>query len=142
MLEAMNIVISFYLAHPWALIPTVYLIMSFVAFVAYAVDKRAAKRGEWRTPESTLHTLELLCGWPGAWLAQRLLRHKSVKTSFRIVFFMMVALNLAVLAYVIYGMTFGEQSFSIRLVQSNIPVRKYNQWANNLGREIVFRASR
>ena len=36
----------------------------------------------------------------------------------------------------------GEQSFSIRLVQSNIPVRKYNQWANNLSREIVFQASR
>ena len=36
----------------------------------------------------------------------------------------------------------GEQSFSIRLVQSNIPVRKYNQWANTLSREIVFRASR
>ena len=36
----------------------------------------------------------------------------------------------------------GEQSFSIRLVQSNIPVRKYNQWANNLSREIVLQASR
>ena len=36
----------------------------------------------------------------------------------------------------------GEQSFSIRLVQSNIPVRKYNQRANNLSREIVLQASR
>ena len=36
----------------------------------------------------------------------------------------------------------GEQSFSIRLVQSNIPVRKYNQWADNLAREIVVQASR
>ena len=36
----------------------------------------------------------------------------------------------------------GDQSFSIRLVQSNISVRKYNQWVNNLSREIVFRASR
>ena len=75
---------------------------------------RAAKRGAWRTPESTLHTLELLCGWPGAWLAQRLLRHKSVKTSFRVVFFLMVVLNLAALAYVIYGMTSGDWSFSRR----------------------------
>ena len=85
-----------------------------VTFAAYAADKRAAKRGAWRTPESTLHTLELLCGWPGAWLAQRLLRHKSVKTSFRIVFFLMVVLNLAALAYVIYGMTSGDWSFSRR----------------------------
>ena len=35
----------------------------------------------------------------------------------------------------------GEQSFSIRPVQSNIPVRKYDQWVNNLSREIVFQAS-
>ena len=73
----MNGIISWYAAHPWALIPTAYLVMSLVAFAAYAVDKSAAKRGAWRTPESTLHTLELLCGWPGAWLAQRLLRHKT-----------------------------------------------------------------
>ena len=36
----------------------------------------------------------------------------------------------------------GEQSFSIRPVQSNIPVRKYDQWVNNLSREIVVQASR
>ena len=55
---------SFYGDHPWILIPTAYLLMSLVAFIAYALDKRAARRGEWRTPESTLHALELLCGWP------------------------------------------------------------------------------
>ena len=108
----MNGIISWYAAHPWVLIPTAYLFMSLVAFAAYAVDKRAAKRGAWRTPESTLHALEVLCGWPGAWLAQRLLRHKSVKTSCRVVFCMMVALNLAVLGYVIYGMTSGDWTFS------------------------------
>ena len=36
----------------------------------------------------------------------------------------------------------GAQAFSIRQVQSNIPVRKYDQWVNNLSREIVFQASR
>ena len=30
----------------------------------------------------------------------------------------------------------------IRMVQSNIPVRKYDQWVNNLSRGIVMRASR
>lgn len=34
------------------------------------------------------------------------------------------------------------RTFSIRMVQSNIPVRKYDQWVNNLSREIVFQASR
>ena len=36
----------------------------------------------------------------------------------------------------------GAKAFSIRMVQSNIPVRKYDQWVNNLSREIVFQATR
>ena len=32
-------------------------------------------------------------------------------------------------------------SFSIRLVESNIPIPKYNQWVDNLRREIVARAA-
>lgn len=36
----------------------------------------------------------------------------------------------------------GDKAFSIRMVQSNIPVRKYDQWVNNLSREIVLQASR
>ena len=32
-------------------------------------------------------------------------------------------------------------SFSIRLVESNIPAPKYNQWVNNLRREIVAMAA-
>ena len=100
----MSDVVAWYRAHAWALIPMLYAVMSLVTFVAYALDKRAARKGAWRTPESTLHLLELLCGWPGAWLAQRVLRHKSVKTSFRIVFFVMVALNVAGVGYVVVRM--------------------------------------
>lgn len=36
----------------------------------------------------------------------------------------------------------GNESFSILPVESNIPVRKYDQWVDNLRREIIFRASR
>ena len=103
----MSDVVAWYRAHAWALIPTLYAVMSLVTFVAYALDKRAARKGAWRTPESTLHVLELLCGWPGAWLAQRVLRHKSVKTSFRIVFFVMVALNVAGVGYAVVRMVGG-----------------------------------
>lgn len=34
----------------------------------------------------------------------------------------------------------GNESFSILPVSSNIPVRKYDQWVNNLQREICHRA--
>ena len=76
-----------------------YLTLSLLSFIAYAIDKSAAKRGKWRTKESTLHLLALMGGWPGALFAQNVLRHKSVKASFRNVFWLTVIANLAVLAY-------------------------------------------
>ena len=48
---------------------------------AYALDHRRAREKEWRFPEGRLHRLELLGGWPGAFLAQRRLRHKCSKVS-------------------------------------------------------------
>jgi len=70
-----------------------YLVASAIAYFAYAHDKAAAKRNAWRTPETTLHVLSLLGGWPGALVAQKLLRHKSKKASFQIVFWATVVLN-------------------------------------------------
>ena len=63
-----------------------YVGVSIICFVAYAIDKSAARSGGWRTAESTLLALGLACGWPGAILAQQLLRHKSNKPSFRSAF--------------------------------------------------------
>ncbi len=75
----------------------VVLGVSAITFVAYALDKHAAQTGRWRTPESTLHLLELAGGWPGAWIAQRTLRHKSRKPGYRAAFWAMVALHASAL---------------------------------------------
>lgn len=77
----------------------IYLLGSLVAFVAYALDKSAAQKGGWRTPESTLHFFSLVGGWPGALLAQRTLRHKSRKQSFQAAFWVTVALNCSGLGW-------------------------------------------
>lgn len=76
-----------------------YLAASLVTFVAYALDKSAARNDQWRTKESTLHLFALAGGWPGALAAQRLLRHKSRKQSFQIVFWATVILNCCALAW-------------------------------------------
>ena len=75
-----------------------YLAASLAAFLVYALDKSAARSGQWRTQESTLHLIGLAGGWPGALAAQRLLRHKSRKQSFQIVFWVTVILNCCALA--------------------------------------------
>lgn len=71
-----------------------YMAMSLATFIVYAGDKRAARLQQWRVSEATLHGLALACGWPGALLAQQLLRHKSAKTSFQRLFWLSVILNV------------------------------------------------
>lgn len=78
-----------------------YLVASLLAFVFYAWDKSAAEKNHWRTKESTLHLIALAGGWPGALLAQKLLRHKSRKQSFQVVFWVTVVLNCAVLGWLL-----------------------------------------
>jgi uncharacterized membrane protein YsdA (DUF1294 family) len=65
-------------------------VLSAITYWVYARDKRRAVEGEWRVPEAWLHLLELLGGWPGAWLAQRRLRHKCSKGSYQFVFWLIV----------------------------------------------------
>ena len=69
--------------------------LSLLTFCAYALDKNAAQTGRWRTKESTLHLFALAGGWPGAWAAQRLLRHKSSKRSFLAVYRVTACLHCA-----------------------------------------------
>ncbi|KKN49006.1 hypothetical protein LCGC14_0647150 [marine sediment metagenome] len=76
-----------------------FLVISIVTFIAYAIDKSAAEQGRWRTQESTLHLLALIGGWPGAFLAQNTLRHKSKKTAFQQMFWFTVVLNISVLIW-------------------------------------------
>ncbi|MBI3430839.1 MAG: DUF1294 domain-containing protein [Hydrogenophilales bacterium] len=80
-------------------VAALYLVASLVAFIAYALDKSAARNDQWRTQESTLHLLALAGGWPGALAAQRLLRHKSRKPSFQFAFRVTVILNCCALAW-------------------------------------------
>lgn len=98
-LSAIPVLIAVYVGASfyWKVSPlwaVTYFVASIVTFFAYAFDKTAAVRGNWRAQERTLLGLGLLCGWPGALLAQKGLRHKSSKRSFRTAFWITVLLNL------------------------------------------------
>ena len=80
---------------PWIFV--LYGISSSITYGLYALDKVRAQRREWRISENTLHLLELAGGWPGALLAQEYKRHKTVKTSYQLIFWFMVGGNLVLL---------------------------------------------
>lgn len=71
----------------------IYAVMSVVCFIAYYRDKHQSLRRQWRTPEATLHLLELLGGWPGGLIAQLALRHKIRKVAYQLIFWLIVMLH-------------------------------------------------
>ncbi|PKI16419.1 DUF1294 domain-containing protein [Colwellia sp. 12G3] len=93
------VIAAYFFGHLPQKLVLIYLGVSFITFLAYAFDKSKAQRGAWRTQESTLHLLALIGGWPGAAIAQQMLRHKSKKAEFRVAFWFTVVANSAALAW-------------------------------------------
>lgn len=80
----------------------IYAVASVVAFVAYGLDKllavqsgRQNARRPFRLAEQTLHFIELMGGWPGAYVAQRAFKHKWRKREYMRVYWCIVALHAA-----------------------------------------------
>ncbi len=77
----------------WRMLIGVPIALSLFSFFSYRSDKRRAEAGAWRIPESTLHLADLLGGWPGAFLAQRIFWHKISKGSFQFFFWLIVLIH-------------------------------------------------
>ncbi len=66
----------------WKLCLLYYGVLSLLSALMLAADKRQAVLGRWRVREKTLHSFELIGGWPGAILAARALHHKVNKRKY------------------------------------------------------------
>jgi uncharacterized membrane protein YsdA (DUF1294 family) len=86
---------------PWWVLPAAAL-LNLITFFTYWQDKHAASKGAWRTSESTLHLWSLAGGWPGAWFAQQVLRHKSRKQPFRLAYWATAVLHCSVVGGWLY----------------------------------------
>ena len=75
--------------------------LSITAFFIYGFDKAQAQRSGLRVPEVILHLLSLLGGSPGAFVAMRVFHHKTSKRSFQVVFWLIVVVQLGILAYLL-----------------------------------------
>lgn len=58
------------------------ILVNLLAFALFGLDKRRARRGQWRVPERNLLTLAVLGGSVGAKIGQRVFRHKTSKQPF------------------------------------------------------------
>jgi len=75
-----------------------YLVgVNAVTLLLYGYDKSIAGTGSLRVPENILHSLALCGGSVGALLGQKIFRHKTRKTWFQLVYWVIVAVQVALL---------------------------------------------
>ena len=74
-------------------------VMSVFLFAMMGIDKGKARRGTWRIPEKTLFVFALLGGAVGGTAGMFLFRHKTKHVSFRLLFPLLAAAQLALCAW-------------------------------------------
>lgn len=75
------------------------LIINLVGFVAMYIDKKKAKRNEWRIKEGTLLSIALLGGGIGGMIGMYKFRHKTKKLKFTIGFPTIIITQIVVIIY-------------------------------------------
>ena len=78
--------------------------INLVTFAYYGYDKSQAKRGGRRVPEFVLHVFAIAGGSLGAYAAMATFRHKTIKGSFRIVYWVIVLVQLGACCLAAYGL--------------------------------------
>ncbi len=73
----------------------VVAVMNVITFFAFGVDKRRARLGRSRIPESRLLGLTFATGLIGGWVGMSVFRHKTKKTSFQLKMVLCSVFNLA-----------------------------------------------
>lgn len=74
-----------------------YVILNVISFAMYVWDKRKAKMDKRRVKESTLLVAALIAPW-GAVASMRLVKHKTQKLKFKLVY-VFLALHVVLLVY-------------------------------------------
>lgn len=79
-----------------------YLILiNIVTFIMFAIDKKRAKRNQWRIPESQLLFFSLLGGSIGGIIAMKIVKHKTKKPKFTIGMPLLLLINIFIVYYLI-----------------------------------------
>jgi uncharacterized membrane protein YsdA (DUF1294 family) len=76
----------------------VFVGVNVATLLTYGYDKYVWQDGGQRVPEVALHVMAAAGGTPGAFVGQLLFRHKTRDRQFRLVYWAIVAVQVAVLA--------------------------------------------
>lgn len=68
----------------WRIAAAYFIGINIFTFAAYGWDKRKARKGAWRTPESSLLLMAVLGGSLGAIAGMRIFRHKTLHKKFTV----------------------------------------------------------
>jgi uncharacterized membrane protein YsdA (DUF1294 family) len=111
----------YWLSGKWAWQPWLaawFVSVNVTAFAYYGLDKARAggnpnsvTAGRRRVPEAVLHGLALLGGSIGAYLGMQLFHHKTLKGTFRIMFWLIVVLQVLLIALVVRELWFRHPSW-------------------------------
>jgi len=72
--------------------------INIITFTIYAWDKHSARANKWRIPEKTLHAFAFIGGTPAAFIARKYLRHKTIKGTFIRNLWIVIFLQILVIA--------------------------------------------
>jgi uncharacterized membrane protein YsdA (DUF1294 family) len=105
LLLTVTVMFLFSLRVEWAPLLACWLVsVNVVAFGYYGYDKARAKGSRTRVPESVLHAIALAGGTLGAYLGMRVFRHKTIKGSFRVLFWVIAVLQVLLVVAALYRM--------------------------------------
>ncbi len=68
----------------WIAVIAWLVIINLIAFAVFGIDKKRAKKGQWRIPEKTLFLSAILGGSIGAILGMYIFHHKTKHWYFQI----------------------------------------------------------
>lgn len=83
--------------------------LSAVIYKLYEHDKRQAIYHAWRVPQTIMYLGEMAGGWPGAFIAQRRLRHKSTKKFYQSIFWGIILIYQVVGADLAFDNRFSKE---------------------------------
>jgi len=78
--------------------------INFLTFLFFAIDKSKAKSKKRRIPEKTLFFLMFVGGTIGGLLGMKYVRHKTQKSEFKQVVFLIISVQILIIGFILYGL--------------------------------------